>query len=123
MTLHQLFRTAWVVRALSVVAILSGGLAFPSLARAEPEGLRRRWVNGDSANGLHRLFVENRLVGCATVDGFPKAAAGGGDVDGESAVLWNRGQRGDAAAHLSRSDVAGAQTGDGIGAELNLLGE
>ena len=73
------------------------------------------------ADGLHRLFVEHGLERGAIVDGFPQAAAGRSDVDGQPAVLPHGCKRGHAPAHLGRSDVARAQAGDGVGVEFNFL--
>jgi uncharacterized membrane protein len=73
MTLQQLFRTAWVLRAFSVAAILSGGLAFPSLARAE-----LKLCNSTSS----RIGV---AIGYKDKDGW--ASEGWWNVDSQSCAL------------------------------------
>src|SRR5205807_1251799 len=75
------------------------GIARPALAGADPDGPRIRRIDGDRADRLNGLLVEDRLEARAAVGALPHAAARRADVDGRLAVDVARGHRGDAAAH------------------------
>src|SRR5262249_42343947 len=54
----------------------------PRLAGADPHRLRVRRVDGDRADRLHRLLVEDRLESGAAVERLPDAARGRADEEG-----------------------------------------
>ena len=98
-------------------------VARPRFARSDPNVLRIFRVERDRANRLHRLLVEHRLVARPAILGFPNAAAGRADEDGDfPGRLLVGGDGGDASAHGSGANVACAKTGDGGGAVRCLLG-
>src|SRR5262249_32941590 len=78
-----------------------------------PNDLRVRGVDGDGADRLHVLTIEDRFERGAAIDRFPDAAACGASEDGQPSVVIDGGNGGHAAAHLRRTDVASCQTGDG----------
>ena len=95
--------------------LLLGGLVLPS----RPVG--RRVGDHDRADRGGRLLVEHRLEGGAAVERLPHAAAGRADPHRQLAVRHVDGvQRGDAAAHRGRTDVANAESRDGAGVESHL---
>src|SRR5205085_137821 len=98
-------------------------VARPAFASADPDVLRIFWIEREGADGLDRLFVEDRLVTRAAILGFPNAAAGRADEDGQLAGRFPRGRDGrDAPAHGRRTDIARAEPGDGGGIKRSLLG-
>ncbi len=101
-----------------VDAVADGhGVAHPGLARAHPDGLGVRGIDGDGADRLHRLLVEDRPESGAAVHRLPHAARGSADIEGRLAVLVVAGDCGDAAAHRGRADVARPEPGDDSGVE------
>ena len=49
-------------------------VARPRFAGAYPNSLGSGGINGDGADGLHRLFVENRIKGHAVITGLKQSA-------------------------------------------------
>src|SRR5262249_53295103 len=84
---------------------------------ADPDGLRVRGIEGDRADRLHRLLVEDGLERGAAVHRLPDTAARGADVEDGLATVDVRGDGGDAAAHRGGADVARADAGDDAGVD------
>ena len=93
-------------------------VARPGLAGANPDCFRIRGIDGDRADRLRALAVEDGLVGRAAVHRLPHAAAGRADKHGDAPILIDGVDRGDAAAHHGRADVARRQSGNRSGIEL-----
>src|ERR1700724_1369679 len=72
---------AAVGRPVDAVAVGDAALAVV-LAGADPDDQRVVGVDGDAADRVGALAVEDRLEGGAGVDGLPHAARGGGGVGG-----------------------------------------
>src|SRR6266508_901841 len=87
-------------------------VARPRLARANPDHFGVLRINRDRADGLDRLFVEDRLECRAAVDRLPHAAARRADVDRQPLPLLHGVERRHAPAHSRRADVARAQARD-----------
>ena len=87
-------------------------VAGPGFARAHPDGARIARVDGDGADRLHLLLVEEGLESRSAVVRFPHAAARRADIDGGLAVLHAGGDRRDAAAHRRGADVPRSQSGE-----------
>ena len=63
-------------------------IAHPGFAGANPDDFRVRRIDGDRADRLHRLAVENRLEGRAAIHRLPYAAAGRADKDRHPSILF-----------------------------------
>ena len=88
-------------------------VARPTLARADPHRVVMRRVERDRADRLHRLLVEDGVERRSAVARFPHAARSGADEQRDLAVLLAPARdRGNAARHLSGTDVADPETGD-----------
>ena len=89
------------------------GVARPALAGADPDDLRIGRVERDRADGLDGLLVEDGLERRAAVERLPDAARGRADEERDLSVVLDAARdRRDAAAHLGRADVAGAEARD-----------
>ncbi len=99
---------AAIVRAVDSVADRHA-VAHPRLARAHPDHLGILRIDRHGADGLHRLLVEHRLEGRATVRRLPHAATRRADIDREPRSFMHGIDRRDAPAHRGRADVARAQ--------------
>ena len=86
------------------------------LARAHPDGLGIRRVEGDAADRIGRLGVEDGRPGRAGVLGLPDAARADRDVPGVP-LLGMNGDVADAAGHDGRADVAEGEAGEELGGE------
>src|SRR5262249_12213817 len=87
-------------------------IARPPFARTNPDDFRVLRINRDRADGLDRLFVEDRLECRAAVDRLPHAAARRADVNRQPLPLLHGVDRRHAPAHSRRSYVAPAQARD-----------
>ena len=85
------------------------------LARAHPDGLGIRRVEGDAADRVRRLGVEDRRPGRAGVFGLPDAA--GADRDIPRVPLRVDDDVADPAGHDGRADVAEGQAREELGGE------
>ncbi len=115
---------AGVERAVDAVAD-RGAVAQVPLAGAHPDDVRVPLEDGDGADRVHRLVVEDRQPGEAAVPRLPDAARGGPDVD-RLRIGLDPFDRRDPAAHRRRPDRAGPHPGQPIGVEggsLVLRGE
>ena len=75
------------------------------LARPHPHDVRIGRIDGDIADGIGRLVVENGRPGDARVRGLPDATGSNRDVPGGGVLGVDR-DVGDAAAHQRRADPA-----------------
>ncbi len=89
------------------------------LAGADVDDVGVGGGNGDGADGLHRLGVEDRVPGAAGVVGLPHPAAHRAEVEGVGLAGHARHRDGTAAAH--GADVAPVQAGQQGRGELRGL--
>ena len=83
-------------------------------ARADPHNVGIGRVDGDVADGIRGVIVEDRGPGGARVRGLPDAAGADSDVPGGGVAGVDR-DVGDAAAHQGRADSAEREVGGGFG--------
>src|SRR5882724_9933448 len=96
---------AHVVPVLAPVGRLIDAIAYantvprPGFTGTDPNGFRCLRIDGDGADRLHRLLVENGLIGSAAIHGLPDAAARCADIHGQPAIFLDCGYCRDASAH------------------------
>ena len=78
-------------------------------AGADPDGVEIGRIQGQAADGVRALGVEDRRPGGAVVDGFPQPARGGADIDGLGPIGLDR-EIGDPAGVVGRTDEAERET-------------
>src|SRR5271157_549071 len=97
-------------------------VAHPRFARADPDRLLVRGIDGYGTDRLRRLFVEDRLEGNPAIDGFPHAPACRADVDSK-ALVPDRVNGGDAPTHRGRANGAGLESAERVRVKKNVLRE
>src|SRR5262249_25533373 len=113
-------RLAAIVGAVDAIAVADAALAVV-LAGADPDGFGVLGVEGDGADGVGALVVEEGVPGGAGVGGLPDPARGDGDVPGGAVLRMNR-KRGNASGREGRPEGAQPESADGTGAEGVVCG-
>src|SRR5262249_35760453 len=96
-------------------------IARPRFTGTDPNVFRILRVERDGADRLHRLFVKYRAIPRSAVVGFPNAATGCTDKQGDLArwLMHSRDVR-DASAHCRRPDVARSEPGNTRGTKWSV---
>ena len=112
-------RPAGIVAAIDAVAVADAALVV-GFAGADPDRARVLRIDGDRADRIGALVLEDRREGDAGVGGLPHAAGRDADVPG-LLVVRVHGDVADAPRHQRRPDRAQAEVGEGAGRPRILI--